>query len=280
MSSREDRWKRAAVDVWTRRPSGSLEEGLVGAPASREYAESLLSAANRYAPWQPDVLGVRTASGLRVLDVGCGPGIDLARFAMAGAEVTGVDLAPVHVEQARRHLELLGLRGTVLVGDGEALPFPDASFDWVVTANALQFTPDFTAAVGEMRRILRPGGEARLIVYNRNSAYYWLYFWLRRGVLALDLPRYRSMTAVLSRNISWAERDSCPLVRVHSRRQLRRELERVGFRDVATSVHGFYPDSMTLTALLGRLLPARWRTALYPRLEATVGWYLAARARR
>ena len=76
-----------------------------------------------------EVLAYDSAAGLSVLDVGCGQGIDLVRYARGGANVTGVDLTPRHVELARAHLAACGLRGEVVEGDAEELPFSDAMFD-------------------------------------------------------------------------------------------------------------------------------------------------------
>ena len=60
------------------------------------------------------------STGLDVLDVGCGQGIDVARYAQAGATATGVDLTPRHVELARAHLAALGLDATIELGDAES----------------------------------------------------------------------------------------------------------------------------------------------------------------
>ena len=63
--------------------------------------------------------------GRAVLEVGCGAGVDLARFAKGGADVTGVDLAASAIELARANFAQQGLQGEFRVADGEQLPFPD-----------------------------------------------------------------------------------------------------------------------------------------------------------
>src|SRR5258707_2310740 len=67
-------------------------------------------------------------AGRRVLEVGCGAGVDLARFALGGALVTGVDLAPSAIALARANFAQQNLRAELQVTDGERLPFPDGSF--------------------------------------------------------------------------------------------------------------------------------------------------------
>ncbi len=109
--------------------------------------------------------------GRRVLEVGCGAGVDLARFAKGGASVVGVDLSPSAIDLARANFEQQGLVGDFRVADGEALPFEDNSFDLVFAHGVVQYTADPQRLVDECRRVLKPGGEAVFQVYNRIS---WL----------------------------------------------------------------------------------------------------------
>jgi SAM-dependent methyltransferase len=109
--------------------------------------------------------------GRSVLDVGCGAGVDLARFAKGGAEVTGVDVAPSAIELARANFAQQGLRGWFEVADGERLPFPGNRFDLVYAHGVVQYTAHPQRLVDECRRVLKPGGEAIVQVYNRLS---WL----------------------------------------------------------------------------------------------------------
>jgi SAM-dependent methyltransferase len=110
-------------------------------------------------------------AGRRVLEVGCGAGVDLARFARGGAAVTGVDIASSAIDLARANFEQQGLRGELQVANGEQLPFPDGSFDLVYAHGVVQYTSDPKRLVEECRRVLAPGGEAIFQVYNRLS---WL----------------------------------------------------------------------------------------------------------
>ena len=109
--------------------------------------------------------------GRRVLEVGCGAGVDLARFAKGGASVVGVDLSSSAIDLARANFEQQGLTGDFRVADGEALPFEDNSFDLVFAHGVVQYTADPKRLVEECRRVLKPGGEAVFQVYNRVS---WL----------------------------------------------------------------------------------------------------------
>jgi SAM-dependent methyltransferase len=109
--------------------------------------------------------------GRSVLDVGCGAGVDLARFAKGGAVVTGVDVAPSAIALARANFEQQGLRGDFHVASGEQLPFSDDSFDFVYAHGVVQYTASPQQLVNDVRRVLKPGGTAFFQVYNRIS---WL----------------------------------------------------------------------------------------------------------
>jgi ubiquinone/menaquinone biosynthesis C-methylase UbiE len=110
-------------------------------------------------------------AGKKVLEVGCGTGIDLARFAALGAEVTGVDFSPKAIDLARAHFRQRGLPGALEVMDATALAFPDRTFDLAYAHGVLQYASDPAAIVREMHRVLKPGGLAVLQVYNARS---WL----------------------------------------------------------------------------------------------------------
>src|SRR6202521_5806597 len=130
--------------------------------------------AHRYGKeWHiPEAADFAGARGLRVLEIGCGLGTDGAQFAKAGADYTGVDLTDAAVESARKHFELLGLRGDFRTADAENLDFTDESFDLVYSHGVLHHTPDTAAAGREIHRVLKPGGRAIVMLYHRGSYNY------------------------------------------------------------------------------------------------------------
>jgi ubiquinone/menaquinone biosynthesis C-methylase UbiE len=119
----------------------------------------------------PRVVDFSAYRGQQLLEVGCGVGIDLVRFAGQGAVVTGVDLAQVSIDLARKNFELRSLAADLRVMNGEALEFKDNSFDAVYAHGVLQYTANAQRMVHELHRVLRPGGQAILMVYNKYS---WL----------------------------------------------------------------------------------------------------------
>lgn len=98
-------------------------------------------------------------AGQKVLDVGCGTGVVSVTAARLGAETTGLDLTPALLEKARENAQVANVSIDFREGDVEALPFKDASFDVVLSQFGHMFAPRPLVAIGEMLRVLRPGGR-------------------------------------------------------------------------------------------------------------------------
>lgn len=119
----------------------------------------------------PKVVDFSSYNGKNLLEVGCGVGIDLVRFAQAGAVVTGIDLAEVSIDLAQKNFAHHNLSADLRVMNGEAMAFDDNQFDVVYAHGVLQYTANPEKMIREMHRVLRPGGQAIVMVYNRLS---WL----------------------------------------------------------------------------------------------------------
>jgi SAM-dependent methyltransferase len=100
--------------------------------------------------------------GARVLDVACGTGNLAVPAARIRAEVTGVDIATNLLEQARARAAAEGLTARFDEGDAEKLPYPDASFDTVISMFGVMFAPRPELAAAELLRVCRPGGRIAL----------------------------------------------------------------------------------------------------------------------
>lgn len=98
-------------------------------------------------------------AGQAVLDVACGTGVVAITAARSGATVSGLDLAPALIDEAKRSAALLGAEIAFTTGDAEALPYPDGHFDVVLSQFGHMFAPRPEIALGEMLRVLKPGGR-------------------------------------------------------------------------------------------------------------------------
>ncbi|HYP49205.1 MAG TPA: class I SAM-dependent methyltransferase, partial [Thermoleophilaceae bacterium] len=165
-------------------------------PGSREFFEEV--AAHRYSlePAIKEMARFEDWRGRDVLEAGCGIGTDAVEFARAGARYTGIDMTPAAIALARRRFSLEGLEGRLLEGSVTALPFPDSSFDLVYSNGVLHHVEDTERALGEIHRVLRPGGTALVMVYHRNSLNYRFTIMIVRRALAAVLVLPGAVRAV------------------------------------------------------------------------------------
>jgi SAM-dependent methyltransferase len=188
--------KEAVRRFWQADPCGSR---LAQAePGTDEFFREVEEIRYRLEPFIPTFAEFERWAGKRVLEVGIGLGTDFVRFARAGADLTGIDLTDAAVALVRRRLEQEGLEARVLVADAERLPFADETFDLVYSWGVLHHTPETRQVADEVRRVLRPGGEARIMLYSRRS---WVAFgaWARYA-LARGRP-WRSIASILAAHV-------------------------------------------------------------------------------
>jgi SAM-dependent methyltransferase len=197
--------------------------------------------------------------GRRVLDVGCGAGSDLARFARGGARVAGVDIAESAIVLARKNLGSRHLPAALCVASGELLPFENGVFDFVFAHGVVQYTANDSALVDECRRVLAPGGTALFQVYNRIS---WLH----------------ALSAVMKVGL---EHQDAPVLRTYSPGEFRRLLK--GFSSVtviperfpvASRLHGGWKGTLYNRFFVGTF------NAIPRPLVRRFGWHLLAFCQR
>jgi SAM-dependent methyltransferase len=111
------------------------------------------------------VSAVDPRAGQRVLDVACGSGNAALVAARRNCKVSGIDYVSALIERARRRAEADGLDIDFRVGDAQALPYPDAHFDVVLSTIGVMFAPDQERAASELLRVCRPGGTIGLVAW-------------------------------------------------------------------------------------------------------------------
>ena len=168
--------------------------------------------------------------GKRVLEIGCGMGTHAAMLARTGAKLTAIDLTERAVQTTKRRFELFGLTGDIQRADAEALPFEDGSFDFVWSWGVIHHSADFERCLGEIARVLRPGGRLMLMVYYRPSIAYYVNSGLIRGILLGQLLR-KPLQQI------YVEAGDGAYARVFNKRELRAQIASA-FNDTVISVVG------------------------------------------
>lgn len=213
-----------------------------------------------------DVVGFEKYANKKVLEVGCGVGTDLSQFAEHGAVVTGIDLSEKSVVLAKKRFEIFGLKGDLKVGDAENLPFVDNQFDLVYSIGVLHHTPDTQKAINEIYRVLKPGGQTIVMLYNKNFFSYYVKLILLRWILTgkfLYLP-FKEVRNVL-------EYKGCPLTKLFSKREAKRLFNK--FQQV--KMQTFYIQKANVP-LIGRLIPQK----LLDILAGKFGFHLIIKAKK
>jgi len=175
-------------------------------------------------------------AGRDVLEIGCGMGLHSELIARAGARLTSIDISETSAEATTRRFEQKGLRATIRRMDACALDFPDESFDFVWSWGVIHHSAQTALILREIARVTRPGGEARIMVYNLDgmSAYatilrdYLFGFW-----------RGRSLDECL-----WGRADGF-LARHYSKDSLR-DVARLFFSDIRFETFGQDADAIPL----------------------------------
>mgnify|MGYP000959961695 CR=1 FL=1 len=127
----------------------------------------------RMYPYLFDHIPLREMAKKNVLEVGLGFGSVSQKIAESGANYSGLDIASKASWMANHRLALQGLNGKAVVGSVLDAPFPDGSFDYIVTIGCLHHTGDLQKAIDECYRMLRDGGTLVLMLYYAYSARRW-----------------------------------------------------------------------------------------------------------
>ena len=159
--------KQQVAKYWDNTPCGT--DNITFAEGSLEFFEEIENRRYELEPFIHSFAQFTRWRGKKVLEVGCGAGTDLLQFARAGANVMGVDISSHSVTLTKKRLELYGLEADIRQADSENLPFPPNEFDLVYSWGVIHHTPDTEKAISEIHRVLKPGGNILIMIYNKNS---------------------------------------------------------------------------------------------------------------
>ena len=145
----------------------------------------------------------------KVLEVGCGLGTMAMNWAQHGASVTAIDLNPIAIAQTRERFKLLDLQGNILQVDANNMPFEDDAFDYAYSWGVLHHSPHLERSVCEVFRVLRPGGQFGIMLYNRESLLYRYGIVYNEGILHAE-SRFLTPLQLASRYTDGAEKEGNP----------------------------------------------------------------------
>jgi ubiquinone/menaquinone biosynthesis C-methylase UbiE len=209
---------------------------------SREYFEEIESFRYLDQPFIHAFAQFTRYYGKRVLEVGFGAGTDFIQWLRAGACVSGIDLTREAFENLTHRIQAYELSAPeqILVADAEKLPFESDSFDLGYSFGVLHHSPDTARAIAELVRVLRPGGELKIMLYNRRSVYVfnqWVKFALLRGKPWCSL-----------RSILWHNVES-PGTKGYTRKELSQMLLKLPLKQISVQTEITSADYLSASAM-------------------------------
>ena len=154
-------------------------------------------------PWEnipyDNLIPYAEIKGNRVLEIGVGQGTHAALIAPHVADYVGIDLSEHAVEMTTKRLELNTsiTNMTIKQMDAEKLEFEDNSFDFIWSWGVIHHSSNTSKIFGEMKRVLKPGGRAIVMVYHRGWWNYYLIHGLIRGIFCGKFLRYKALSSIV-----------------------------------------------------------------------------------
>jgi len=272
--------KKAIRTFWGNRPCGSVASSQP--KNSRPYfAETESERFRLHTDWDrpflKEAIGYSKYTGKKMLEIGCGIGVDSIQWRRAGNNVVNLDYNLPSVTITRERYRSEGADGQFLNGDAETLPFPDESFDLIYSFGVLHHTPNTQKTIDEVYRCLQPGGEAIIMLYYKWSALIFGHTILGFGVRQGKLLKTRSISKLIS---NYTEFDSQyegnvnPLTKVYSKREVRKMFKR--FQTIDMELHYLWPGHFGPASRLLPLVPEK----IKQNLHRVLGWNLIIKAKK
>ena len=207
------KWQAANRNFWESNPMRyDWKTGVGHAEHSREFYREIddrfFSNVREFMPWKSipfdNLVDFASLSNKRVLEIGVGNGSHAQLLASHAGAYVGIDLTSYAAKSTATRLSLFNIPGEVMQMDAEAMTFADASFDLVWSWGVIHHSSNTRKILDGMRRVLKPGGEAILMVYHRGWWNYYVCGALIHGIIRGDLFRSRSLTKTVQRQTDGA----------------------------------------------------------------------------
>lgn len=195
----------------------------------------------------------------KVLEIGCGVGEDLVQIAKRGAICYGIDLTENAVQLTMKNCEFNNVQAYIEVCDSSKLPYDDSYFDIVYSMGVLHHSPDIETKIAEIYRILKKGGMAIIMLYNKNFFTYQINLLLIRHLLGMKF-----LSQPFEKTKNDLEYKSCPYTMLYSKKDCRKIFSK--FSKIDFQVEYFRKAHLRI---LGYIIPQ----SLLTRVGKTIGFH-------
>jgi len=284
-------------DYWNTHPAGYAEVKHLQQDRLAFFDERDRQTQQLY-PHLDDEYEFARAKNKLTLELGCGLGYNAQRLAQHGARLVVMDLAPNAARLTRERFALCQLPAQFLIADAEHLPFATETFDMIFSSGVIHHSPDTQAAADEITRALQRGGESTVMIYHRDSIWFWWDITIKLGSLMLVLntlpnflrepilgrvPRWRDLIAPKGQHLKFNDviRSGTdfgglqnPLSRVYTKHTAKKLFHQLTAFRFVTEFHTYRPfdqNPSALTTIIRTFID--WANARW-------GWFLIVHGRK
>ena len=247
-------------DYWNRQPCNIKHSNFpVG---TLEYFNEVEKRKYFVEPHIPSFAEFEKWKNLNVLEIGCGIGTDSINFARAGAKLTVLDLAENNINITKNRFKVFNLKAKFVLGNVEELSsyFPKKQFDLVYSFGVLHHTPCPALALEEIFKVLKPGGELRIMLYSKYS--------LKNLMIRLGKAQPEAQP-------------NCPIAFTYSRKEINDLLKK--FTILERRKTAIFPYKLNEYKKLNYVKKFPWNIVpaqLFHALERRFGWHYLIRAQK
>ena len=260
---------------WDERPCNLRHS--TEAIGSKKYFQEIEKRKFFVEPHIVDFANYPSFKGKKVLEIGCGLGVSAINFALAGAEVTALDLSQKSIDIAEQNAEAMGVGDKIkfLQGNGESLTdiLPNEKYDLIYSFGVIHHTPRPDVVVEQAKKYLSPNGQFKIMVYYRYS---WKVFWI---LVKYGKFKFWELSGLIAR---YSEAQTgCPITYVYSKKSARKFVEDKGLKVKSIEIDHIFPYRIAdyieykyVKVWYFRFLPK----FIFRFLEKKLGWHLCLTA--